>query len=102
VHLPAKRQLEVVALYHEGVPVKEIAEQFKIHRATVGEICKRHGVQLRNPNRGMDDAQIRVATHTYESGASLATVGKQLGLSVGTVRRALLGAGVKLRSRPGR
>ena len=101
VHLPLNRQLEVVALYKEGVAVKDIAERFNIHRRTVSVICERHGVELRNKTRGLTDEQLQIAISRYEEGASLATVGTELGLNATTVRNHLLTAGVRMRRHAG-
>lgn len=98
VHLPLNRQLEVVALYKEGIAVKEIAARFNIHRRTVSVICERHGVELRNKTRGLTDEQLQIAIRRYEEGASLATVGAELGINATTVRKHLLATGVQMRS----
>lgn len=97
LHLPIEQQLEVVELYKAGVSVKEIAERFHIHRATVSEICKRRRVPLRNESRGLTREQVQGAALRYVQGASLATVAKEFGSTPTTIRTALMAAGIEMR-----
>jgi transposase-like protein len=102
VHLSEVRQAEAVALYESGAPIKEIAQRFGIHRVTVSEICKRHGVELRSTTRRMTDEQVGIAAHLYREGASLATIGKELGVNASTVWNRLIKAGVEMRPARGK
>lgn len=97
LHLPIEQQLEVVELYKAGVSVKEIAERFHIHRATVSEICNRRCVALRNESRGLTREQVQGAALRYVQGASLATVAKEFGSTPTTIRTALMAAGIEMR-----
>ena len=51
--------------------------------------------------RLLEGERLEQAIALYSSGQSLLTVGKQLGVSLETVRYALRQAGVEIRSRPG-
>jgi len=102
VHLSEAHQAEAVALYMSGVPVKEIAQRFGIHRVTVSEICKRHGVELRSTTRRMTDEQAEIAARRYQEGASLAAIGKELDLNASTIWNRLIKAGVEMRPRRGK
>lgn len=97
VHLSEARQAEVVALYESGAPIKEIAQRFRVHRVTVSEICKRHGVELRSTKRRMTEEQVEIAARRYREGASLATIGKELGLNASTIWNRLIKSGVEMR-----
>lgn len=97
LHLSIEQQLKVVELYKAGVSVKEIAERFHIHRATVSEICKRRCVPLRNESRGLTREQVQGAALRYVQGASLATVAKEFGSTPTTIRTALMAAGIEMR-----
>ncbi|QXB43467.1 helix-turn-helix domain-containing protein [Jonesia denitrificans] len=97
LHLPIEQQLEVVELYKAGVSVKEIAERFHIHRATVSEICKRRCVPPRNESRGLTREQVQGAALRYVQGASLATVAKEFGSTPTTIRTALMAVGIEMR-----
>ncbi len=89
---------ELVADYQDGVMIRELAEQFGIHRGTVVEHLDRAGVERR-----IDAVKRRLeeARSLYESGWSLTRVGAHLSVHPETVRRTLKAAGVRLRRRPG-
>ncbi|SFV24227.1 Homeodomain-like domain-containing protein [Micrococcus terreus] len=97
LHLPIMQQLEVVELYKAGVSVKEIAQRFHIHRATVSEICKRRCVPLRNESRGLTREQVQGAALRYVRGASLANVAKEFDSTPTTIRTAPMAAGIEMR-----
>lgn len=101
VHLPLNRQVELVASYQDGVPIKEIARRFGTNPKTVSVICKRHGVELRNSVRALSDAQLQVAIRRYADGASRATIAREMGVNDTTVRNLLVAAGVRTRPRRG-
>jgi len=91
---------ELVAGYRAGSSVYELAERHRVDRKTVSIILERRGVPRRY--RLIEGEQLAEAIKAYESGDSLATLGAQMGVSPYTIRRALLGAGVTIRPRPGR
>jgi hypothetical protein len=79
--------------------MKEIAVHHCIHRVTVSEVLERAGTTKRE--KGMSDAQMAVAAKMYESGLSLAIVGKQLGFNATTIRTTLLRHGLTMRDSRG-
>lgn len=95
--LSEARQAEAIALYTSGAPVKEIARRFDIHHITVSEICKRHGIGLQDTTRRTNDGQVGIAARRYRGGASLATIGKELGANTSTVWNRLIKVGVEMR-----
>ena len=90
---------ELVAGYQAGLTVYELAERHRVDRKTVSIILERQGVPRRY--RLIEGEQLAEAIKAYESGSSLATIGAHMGVSPYTIRRALLGAGVTIRTRPG-
>lgn len=64
------------------------------------KLLQSHGVKMRR--QGLTDEQIREARKLYESGQSLAKVGAHLAVEAGTVRRALMKHGVRMRDTHGR
>lgn len=98
VHLSEARQAEAVAQYVSGAPVKEIANRFGVHRVTVSEICKRHGVEFHSTTRRVTKEQAEIAVCRCGEGASLTAIGKEFGLSPSTIWKRLVKVGVELRS----
>ncbi|MDQ3093868.1 MAG: helix-turn-helix domain containing protein [bacterium] len=88
-------QLKIVKAYQAGSSVYDIARQFIITRTTASAILKRHGVKLRYKILSAEDTQN--AKRLYESGASLQVVADYFKVDPSTIRKGLLGAGVKTR-----
>jgi DNA-directed RNA polymerase specialized sigma24 family protein len=86
--------------YLEGATVYELAVEFDICRSKVSERLKENSVIMRlGPP---SDQEICEMVRLYESGLSLAAVGKRVGMSVGTVKRYVLECGVQTRDTHGR
>ncbi len=81
--LNTAQQAQLVAGYEAGATVYELADQFKINRRTVSHHLKRQGVTLRRQPPAIEEVDQMV--RLYESGLSLARVGEQLGLWLGSV-----------------
>lgn len=78
-----------------GIPVKQIAERFGVHRTTITKIVTRAGAKVRSQpftSSTRDDAR-----RLYDIGRSLAQVAEQLGISASAVRSAVLVTGSTLR-----
>ena len=95
---PAQKD-EVITLYQQGVPVREICQRYGISRQQVSDLRNARGIPRRP--RGLSDEQKRQAEQHYLAGQSCATIGRQFGVHAETVRRYLRTAGVALRPRPG-
>ncbi len=91
---------ELVARYVKGSTVCYLAEQFGCHRNTVNNILKSRKIALRCASMTVD--QIDRAVDLYESGLSLARVGRELGFDDGAVRLRLIARGVAMRDSHGR
>jgi len=81
--------------YMDGVPIKELAIDYRVSRETVFKQAARLNLPPRNPKLHHD--YIEFAAALYEGGASLATIGAQFGVAANTVRSALLSRGVLTR-----
>jgi predicted DNA binding protein len=81
------------------VPIKELAQRFGIHRTTVTELLRRHGVKLRRVGLTSDD--VAAASQMYARGWSVAKLGRNFGVDAVTVWRALRASGVTMRSPAG-
>jgi len=88
---------DLVAKYHAGTTVRELATQFGIHRATVGRYLKTRGIDTKPPALVASD--VARATKLYREGWSLAKIAKHYGVSAHAVNDYLRVAGVELRGR---
>ncbi|WP_343971651.1 helix-turn-helix domain-containing protein [Kribbella koreensis] len=75
-----------MAEYNTGTPSQRVADMFKVSKPAVLKILREAGVELRWPRITSDE--IRQAAQLYESGLSLADVGKRLNREASTRREA--------------
>jgi len=93
--LPAAALDHLVATYHDGATVYELAKQFGIHRATVGKHLRARGVDTTPP--GLAAGDVPTAAALYRQGWSLARIGERYRTTAGTVRTRLLEVRVPMR-----
>jgi DNA-directed RNA polymerase specialized sigma24 family protein len=98
--LSAVQAQQMTTRYLEGATIYELAAEFDICRSKVSEWLKKNGVKMRL--QAPADQQISEMVRLYESGLSLAAVGKKVGMSVGTVKRYVVEYGVHMRDTHGR
>ena len=96
--LPAQID-ELVASYQAGATLQEMSEQFQIHRASISLVLERQNVARRY--RMVEGERLEGAIRDYNGGDSIISIATKLGVPGDTVLKALNGAGVKLRPRPG-
>lgn len=101
VRLSPARVDELALAYQRGATVRELVEQFGVHRTTVLDHLKRRGVARRTNIRKLTDQQVQEATRYYRAGDSLLTTGKRFGVDASTISREFKQAGVPLRPRRG-
>ena len=82
--------------YVSGMPVKQIAERFGVHRTTITQIAASAGVAMRN--QPLSPAVQEEAGRLYDSGLSLAQVAEQLRVAPSAVRTAVLATGRAMRT----
>jgi hypothetical protein len=85
----------LVADYQSGLTVYELADQFKIHRATVSAHLHRRGVEMRRSSLAED--QVTEAAKLYRQGWSLARIGHYYGVDGATAWRRLVDLGIQMR-----
>ena len=95
---PAQKD-EVITLYQQGVPVREICQRYDISRQQVSDLRNARGIPRRP--RGLSDEEKRQAEQHYIAGQSCAAIGRQFAVHAETVRRYLHTTGIALRSRRG-
>lgn len=93
--LSASNRAELLAAYADGVPVRQLAARFKVHRGTVSEIARRAGLEPRVPT--LPQAVREEATRLYVDGLTLVEVGAELGISHNAVRSAVVACGGTVR-----
>lgn len=91
---------QLVAEYEAGADTTELVAIYGIGKGSVIRLLHDQGVPMRR--QGMTEEQHKEVARLYQQGDSLATVGRQLGFDAQTIRRALLGAGVRMRDSHGR
>jgi lambda repressor-like predicted transcriptional regulator len=96
IRLKARDANALGAAYRDGQTVKELAQQYGVHRTTVTELLRRHGVE--RPHVGLANEQVLEACHLYSEGWSLARLGRRFSVDSTTVWRALRAAGMTMRS----
>lgn len=94
--LSVSNRSELLAGYTAGVPVRELAARFKVHRGTVREIARQAGLAARQPE--LPDSVRQDAARLYADGLTLVQVAIQLGISNEAVRSAVLACGGTIRS----
>lgn len=77
--LSASNRADLLAGYADGVPVRELATRFGVHRGTVREVARRAGIAARQPE--LPTRKRAQAARLYEGGLTLAQVAEQLGIS---------------------
>ena len=97
--LTPAQKAEVITLYQQGMPVREICQRYGISKQQVSNLRNALGIPRRP--RGLSDEQKRQAKQHYLAGQSCATIGRHFGVHAETVRRYLHTAGIALRPRPG-
>jgi predicted DNA-binding protein YlxM (UPF0122 family) len=90
----------LLAAYHRGMAIPDMAKLFGVNRDTVYEHLRRTG---NTPNRinKLSVGDIQTARDLYASGLSLARTGQQLCVNARTIREALAAAGATIRPRRG-
>ena len=92
--------IEMAARYEEGATVYELAADFGCNRTTVAARLKKAGTVMRLQPSSKE--VVHEMVRLYQSGLSLADVGRQVGTSAGTVLRYINDHGVKTRDTHGR
>lgn len=95
--LNAANRKELAAGYAAGVPVKELAERFGVHRATVNRVAAQAGLQARRVP--LSEQRQAEAARLYAEGMTLREVAAKLGTGKDAVRSAVVAHGGMIRSR---
>ena len=77
--------------------MKELADRFGVHRATVSELVHRAGMLIRQP--GLSEGIRREAARLYDEGLTLPQVAARLGISKDGARAGIVACGGTIRPR---
>jgi hypothetical protein len=92
-----KRNAEIVALVKaRKMPMRRIAERYRLDVSTIYSIANEHGVHLRAP----DPQKVRIASELINCGMPLTHVAQRAGFNIQTLRRILEAEGLYVRSPP--
>ena len=94
--LNASNRAELLAEYAAGMPVRELAARFGVHRSTVWEAAAATGIERGKTE--LSDEVCQQANRLYSKGISLTRVAMRLGISYLTVRSAVIAGGGTIRS----
>src|SRR5215510_1302648 len=92
-----KRNAEIVALVKaRKMPMRKIAERYRLEVSSIYAIANEHGVYLRTP----DPKKVWIASELINCGMPLTHVAQRVGFNIQTLRRILEEEGLYVRSLP--
>jgi hypothetical protein len=91
---------QLVSEYQSGTEIYELAQCWGLHRTTVAAHLRRAGVERRQ--RGLTEQQLDEAARLYGAEWPLRRLAERYDCDYETVRRGLLGCGVRMRDPSGR
>src|SRR5215510_3870491 len=92
-----KRNAEIVALVKaRKMPMRKIAERYRLEVSSIYAIANEHGVYLRTP----DPKKVWIASELINCGMPLTHVAQRVGFNIQTLRRILEEQGLYVRSLP--
>jgi IS30 family transposase len=95
--LTPEDRARLVAARRAGATVRELADQFGIHRTTVTTHLQREGMPTRTGGLGTDD--VDEVVHLYQQGWSARKLAKRFGVSDHTIAAELKRSGIQVRTR---
>ena len=93
--LTAEQVDQLLSEYRAGASMKDLADQWRLHRTTVAGHLRQAGVALRR--QGLSDAQLSEAVRLYGEGWSCQRLADRYNCDDETVRTYLRRAGVRMR-----
>lgn len=90
--LTAAEAVAVARAYQAGKNMKQVAQQFGVHRTTVAGCLRKLGVPLRR--QGLAPVELEQAAALYRQGWSLVRLGEKFDCDAETVRQRFKQAGV--------
>ncbi|MFV0258625.1 MAG: helix-turn-helix domain-containing protein [Acidimicrobiales bacterium] len=82
---------DLVDEYRQGVPVRELAERYGVHRQTVSDHARRHGLAPRHRTLSADERALIVSLR--QGGSTLNEIAERVRVSERTVRNILRAEG---------
>lgn len=88
---------EIISLYQDGVPPKEIGEKFNIKNNSVTRILRKREVPRNQATAKTSEEKIKIICNEYKKGVSSEVIAKKLGINGTTVCRILKKNDIKIR-----
>jgi len=79
----------LVVRYQAGAKIRELADEFDVHKHTVSAHLARRGIATRIGGRVIDAAAAQEIIRLYAGGLTMGEIGAELGVAQSTVSRAL-------------
>ena len=80
---------KLVTRYQEGAKVRELAEEFGVHKHTASAHLARQGIPTRTGGRVVDEAAALEVIRLYADGQTMDAIAAHLGITQSTVSQAL-------------
>lgn len=104
IGLGPDREVEMVRLYAEGVPLAELRAKFGVHVSSISQIARRHGVPVRpqrRPHRKFTDGEVAEMTRLWtEERLSQTAIAERFDTAQVVVSRVLRNHGIEPVHRP--
>nr|DAQ91983.1 MAG TPA: intron associated endonuclease [Caudoviricetes sp.] len=96
-HPIREHEEEVVNLYLNGTPTKDIAKKFDVSNSTIINILNKNSIEFRpsGPMEKHRSFDLSLAIELFNNGLSYPKIGKIMGCDEKTIRRNLLSNGIK-------
>jgi lambda repressor-like predicted transcriptional regulator len=100
-HLSPTDINELIAAYHAGATINELAHRYRLHRTTVAVTFDRHHVERHRAQGEWTSETLAAAADFYATGLSLAAVAARYGIDPQTVANRFRRARIPTRPRRG-
>jgi transposase-like protein len=92
---------DLIAAYHAGATINELAHRYRLHRTTIAAHLDRHHVERHDSHGEWTSETLADAADLYASGLALAAVAARYGVDPQTVANRFRRAGIPVRPRRG-
>lgn len=95
--LTSEQKEELIRLYQNGMPPKDIGEKFNIRNNSVTRILRQKGIERNQSAKRVTESQTRIIIAQYTSGVSSEVIAAKMELNGSTICRVLKRNGIEIR-----